>query len=160
MRVASAKYGFSQRFRVPAREAYDWCTDYRPDDLALMNENGRRNIERLTQDTLIITEVVKLGRKTVKKVKLIKLNPAKLEWYNIQLAGPNKHSEFLYQIHSEGSNASRLNFTGLLVVYSKRKLPRSRIRRIASTERGYDSQAWVLLAKAMEKDLNLPKIHA
>ena len=159
MLATSTRYKFTQHFRVPAREAYKWCTDYRPDDLALMHENGSRNIQHLTQDTLILTEVIQMGRRRTKKVKLVKLNPAKLEWYNIQLKGPNKHSAFLYQVHSEGSSASRLNFTGLLVVYSKRKLPGSRIRRIASTERGYDSQAWILLAKAMERDLNLPKKH-
>jgi hypothetical protein len=70
-----------------------------------MKENGRRGIQRLTQDTLILIEVIKSGRKRMKKVKLIKLNPAKLEWYNTQLAGPNRHSEFLYKIHPEGPNA-------------------------------------------------------
>jgi hypothetical protein len=122
-----------------------------------MKENGKRSFQRLTQDTLILIDVIKSGRKSVKKIKLIKLNPAKLEWYNIQLAGPNRHSEFLYKIHPEGPKASRLDFTGLLVVYSKQKLPSSRIRKIASAERGYDSQAWKDLAKAMEKDLNASK---
>ena len=153
MLATSAPYKFSQRFRVPARQAYEWCTDYRPDDLALMNENGTRGIQRLTQDTLILTETVKMDRRKVKKVKLIKLNPEELAWYNLQLVGPNKHSAFLYKIHPEGRNASRLNFTGLLVVYSGRKIPRSRIRKIANVERGYDAQAWILLAKEMEKDL-------
>ena len=153
MVVTSANYKFTQHFRVPAWKAYKWCTDYRPNDLALMGEKGRRGIQKLTQDTLILTEVVRLGRKTVRKRKLIKLNPAELAWYNIQLEGPNKHSTFLYQIQPEGPRASKLNFTGLMVVYSKRKLSPGRIRRTAGTERGYDSQAWVLLAKAMEKEV-------
>jgi len=156
MLASSATYRFSQHFRVSAREAYEWCTDYRPDDLTLMGENGTRGIQRLTQDTLILTEIVKIAGRKMRKLKLIKLNPSELEWYNVQLVGPNKHSEFLYKIHPEGRNASRLDFTGLLVVYSNRKVPRNRLRRIANIERGYDSKAWVRLAKAMENDL-LPK---
>ena len=157
MLAASASYRFSQRFRVPAREAYEWCTDYRSDDLTLMDEEGTRGIQRLTPDTLILTEIVETARRKVRKVKLIKLNPVELEWYNVQLVGPNKHSEFLYKIRTEGRNASRLDFTGLLTVYSNRKVSKNRLRRIASMERGYDSKAWVRLAKAMEIDLRSKK---
>jgi hypothetical protein len=152
MPTASIRYQFTQRFRVPARKAYRWCTDYEPKDLALMHEKGHREIRKVTSDTIILRETVRQNRKQIKKIKLVKLNPARLSWYNIQIAGPNKHSAFLYEIVSEGKASSRLNFTGLLVVYSKGRLAPQRIRRIASRERRYDSSAWKLLAKAMMKD--------
>ena len=154
MPAASVTYKFSQRFRVSAHEAYEWCTDYQPDDLSLMNEKGRRDIQRLTNDTIILSEtIIKAGKRT-KKVKLVKLNPTALSWYNIQISGPNKLSAFLYHIVPEAKMRSKLNFTGLLVVYNKAKLTSQRIEHIAKTERQLDSNAWILLAKAMAKDIN------
>jgi hypothetical protein len=152
MPTVSITYQFSQRFRVPARKAYKWCTDYEPNDLALMHEEGRREIQEVTNDTIILKETVRQTRKQIKKIKLVKLNPARLSWYNIQIAGPNRHSAFLYEIVPEGKASSRLNFTGLLVVYTKVRLAPERIRQIASSERRYDSTAWKFLAKAMMKD--------
>ncbi|HUK50193.1 MAG TPA: hypothetical protein VLV18_04090 [Terriglobales bacterium] len=153
MQATSTRYEFKQRFRVPARQAYEWCTDYRTDDLSLMGEKGYRGIQRLTEDTLILTESVRTGTRTVRKRKLVKLNPKELRWYNVQLEGPFKHSTFLYHIQPEGTNASRLRFTGLIVIYSKKKLPSRRVSRIAHMERKFDAHAWVSLAKAMEREI-------
>ena len=154
MPAASVTYKFSQRFRVSAHEAYEWCTDYQPDDLLLMNEKGRRDIQRITKDTIILRETIIKDGKRTKKVKLVKLNPTAHCWYNIQISGPNKLSAFLYQIVHEAKMRSKLSFTGLLVVYSKAKLTSRRIEHIAKTERRYDSNVWKLLAKAMAKDNN------
>ena len=153
MQAISARYEFTQRFRVPARQAYKWCTDYQTDDLSLMGESGHRGIQRLTEDTLILTESVRTSAGTIRKKKLIKLNPKELRWYNIQLEGSFKHSTFLYHIQPEGTKASRLTFTGLIVIYSKKKLPTRRVGEIARAERKFDAHAWVLLAKAMKRDL-------
>jgi len=154
--LSSVAYRFTQRFNVPARQAYEWCTDYRPDDLALMKEKGQRRIQRITKDTIILTEVVWNKRKKIKKTKLVRLNPTELSWYNIQISGPNRHSMFLYKIASEGKARSRLTFTGLLVVYGKGRLSRQRLLRISNVERQYDAQAWKHLATAMERD-NKPR---
>jgi hypothetical protein len=118
-----------------------------------MGEKGHRGIQRLTEDTLILSEIVQAGKKAVKKRKLIKLNPTELRWYNIQLEGSFKHSIFLYHIQPEGPKASRLTFTGLIVVYSRRRPSASKIRAITSAERQFDAHAWTLLAKEMEEDL-------
>ena len=152
MLTASVTYKFSQRFPVPAQKAYQWCTDYEPSDLALMHEKGHREIRKVTNDTIIFKETVKQNGKNIRKIKLVKLNPKSLSWYNIQISGPNKHSAFLYEIVPEGKHKSRLNFTGLLVVYSKVRLTPQRIRQIANRERRYDSIAWKLLARAMTKE--------
>ncbi len=153
MPAASVTYSFSQRFRVSAQEAYRWCTDYEPNDLSLMNENGRREIQRITNDTIILKETVIKDGKKIGKVKLVKLNPTALSWYNIQVSGPNKYSEFLYRILPENKGGSRLTFTGLLVVYSNRRLTSQRTKQIARDEKRYDSKAWKLLARAMESNL-------
>ena len=154
MPAASVTYRFSQRFPFSAREAFEWCTDYQPEDLSLMNEKGQREIQRITDDTMIFKETIVRNGKRIKKVKLIKLNPSALSWYNIQVSGPNKNSAFLYQIVPEAKNRSKLNFTGLLVVYGRARFASQRIKEIATNERRYDSNAWKLLAKAMVKDKN------
>jgi hypothetical protein len=154
MIATSVAYSFSQRFRVPAQAAYEWCTDYEPNDLRLMNENGERSIQRITSDTVILRETIFHNGKKIAKVKLVKLDPITLSWHNVQLSGPNKYSEFLYKISSEGKDKSRLTFIAHLVVYGKRGRNQQRIRAIAKEENRYDSEAWRLLAKAMEDDLH------
>jgi len=155
MRAFSVTYKFSQPLTVPARQAYLWCTDYKPNDLSLMNMKGLRIIERISSDTIILREVIDRGGKKVKKIKLIKLHPATLSWHNVQISGPNKYSEFLYQIDPINRRASKLNFTGIMVIYSKLKLTRRAIRKIASTEKRSDSTAWKLLAKVMTQQLKV-----
>jgi len=145
----SVTYKFSQRLNAPAKGAYRWCTDYQPNDLSLMHEKGQRRIQWITDDTVILREVVHRNGKKIQKVKLVKLDPANLSWYNIQLSGPNKHSAFLYQTAPEGKNRCRLNFTGLLVVYSQTRLTNRKLGEIARNERRYDSNAWKLLANAL-----------
>ena len=154
MQAYSASYTFTQRLPVPARKAFEWCTDYRPEDLALMGEDGKRRIRRVTENTVILDEEVTQGSNRTCKVKLVKLNPHTLSWHNIQLEGPNKHSEFIYQIIPEGKRRSRLTFTGLLVVYSKHQLSSRQLRQIADMEERFDSRAWKRLAMAMEKDFS------
>lgn len=155
MRAYSLTYRFSQRLPVPARQAYLWCTDYKPNDLALMNTKGLRKIERISSDTIILREVVERNGKKIKKIKLIKLHPAALSWHNIQIAGPNKYSEFLYQIQPINRRASKLIFTGRLVIYGKVKFAQRAITKMASNERRSDSAAWKLLSKVMVNQLKV-----
>jgi hypothetical protein len=108
---------------------------------------GLRKIERISSDTIILREVVDRSGKDVQKMKLIKLHPAALSWHNVQISGPNKYSEFLYQIEPINRRASRLNFTGLMVIYGE--LTKRAMRKIAISERRSDSNAWKLLAKVM-----------
>jgi len=153
MQVYSISYRFNQRFMVPAQDAFRWSTDYRSDDLRLMGEKGFRRVKRLTDDTTILEEHVMQERKKIRKVKLVKINPLTLSWHNIHLEGPNKYSEFIYEISPEGTRRSNLTFTGLLVVYAKNHISRDRLKHIARKERQYDSRAWKLLASAMAKEL-------
>ena len=157
MRAFSVTSEFSQRLPLSARKAYVWCTDYKPNDLSLMNMKGLRQIERISSDTIILREVVDLNGKEVRKIKLIKLHPAALSWHNVQISGPNKYSEFLYQIEPINRRTSKLNFTGVMVIYSKLNLSPRAIRKIASSERRSDSTAWKLLAKVMAQQFKVIK---
>ena len=152
MQAFSVSYTFTQRFPVPAQEAFDWATDYQPNDLALMGEEGKRTIQKITEDTIILKEDITHTRVKTSKVKLVRLNPRTLSWHNIHIRGPNKYSEFLYEITPEGKGRSKLTFTGLLVLYSKDRLSSQKLKQIASREKHYDSKAWKRLANAMAKE--------
>jgi hypothetical protein len=149
MQAFSVSYKFSQHFRVPAREAFDWATDYQPNDLALMGEEGKRTIRKVTEDTIVLKEDITHAGRRISKVKLVKLNPRALSWHNIHIRGPNKYSAFIYEITPEGKSRSRLTFTGLLVLYGMNRLSPQKLKQIAAREKKYDSKAWQLLAKAM-----------
>ncbi len=152
MRAYSAKYDFNQRFSVPARQAFNWCTDYQPSDLSLMNESGTRRIVKLNEDTILLKETIRQNGKAVTKTKLVRINKTSMSWTNTHLSGPNLHSQFLYRIVPEGKRTSRLFFTGLLLCYSVKHLSKHVLKQIAKSERRVDSLAWKQLAKAMERD--------
>jgi hypothetical protein len=146
------RYCFSQRFSVSAREAYNWCTDYGTQDHVLMgDETAERQITRLTEDTVILTDLFHVGGGTVEKQKVVHLYPDRLRWVSTHLTGPNKYSQFLYEISAEGKDASRLDFTALHLEYSK--LEGENVKSLAAKLRQEDSGAWKLLAKAMAKEL-------
>lgn len=153
IRGYSVRYKFSQHFPVRADKAFDWCTDYQPSDLSLMNESGERRIKKIADDTVLLTETTHAKGHEIRKTKLVRLNRADLSWTNTHVSGPNLHSQFLYRIAPGGKQASILHFTGLLICYSDRALNSFKLREIANNERRTDSKAWRYLAKAMKKDL-------
>jgi hypothetical protein len=152
MRAYSTKYDFSQRFSVPARQAFNWCIDYQPSDLSLMNERGTRRIQKLSEDTILLKETRRQNGRAVTKTKVVRINKTSMSWTNTHVSGPNLHSRFLYKIVPEGKQASRLFFTGLLVIYSVKHLSKRALRRIAKNERRVDSMAWKRLARSMKCD--------
>ena len=150
----SIRYSFSQRFSVPARKAYKWCTDYGPEDHALMgDEAAERQITRVTDTTIILTDIFQTSSGTVEKQKLVQLYPDRLCWVSTHLTGPNKYSQFIYEISTEGNSASRLDFTALHLEYEEEKLDSEDIKSLAGKLKEEDSAAWKLLAKAMTKEL-------
>jgi hypothetical protein len=159
----SVRYSFSQPFDFPAVMAHEWCTDFAPDDWARMGKKGIRKIERVNEDTVILTDTVvttpagdgKKGRKPTKvtKQRLVRLNPDRMAWTNTHITGSNIHSQFWYEIIAESENRSKLDFTGLQVNYYSGKRPSPEgIREMAAELAAEDSKAWQLLAKEMEKD--------
>jgi hypothetical protein len=150
----SIRYSFSQRFSVPARKAYKWCTEYDPQDHALMGEeNAERQITYITDTTIILTDIFHTSKGDVEKQRLVQLYPDRLSWISTHLTGSNKYSQFIYEISAEGDGASRLDFTALHLEYEKENLDSDGVKSLAGKLREEDSTAWKLLAKAMAKEL-------
>jgi hypothetical protein len=146
------RYQFSQAFDAPAGLVFRWCTDYQPDDWERMGKKGTRKVKRLNEDTLILTDTVVEENGPVTKRRLVRLDAQRLAWTNTHLDGPNKHSQFWYQIVSL-NRVSRLDFTGLQVNYGRRPTSQE-IEKMARDLRRVDSKMWTLLAKNMSKDLH------
>ena len=153
MQWYTVHYEFSQRFSVPASDAYAWAIDYDAEDISLMGLNGKREIERIDKYTLILNDTFFAGGKTTKKKRLIRLFPELLMLTNTRLSGPNKFSQFVYQFVAEGKHRSRLRFTGAQVNKSKTRPSPSKIEALAREYAAADSALWVNLAAAMERDL-------
>jgi len=150
----SVSYHFSQRFNVPAKDAFEWATDYHPGDLALMGEEGRRSVKVLSDDIVILTDFFPEGGGRITKKKLVRIYRERLYWTSTHLTGPNRHSQFLYQITQEGNDTSRLDFTGSQVFYDEEEPSTQRIQSMARTLTKEDSLAWTRLARAMEKNFS------
>jgi hypothetical protein len=151
--VQSVHYHFSQCFKFPALKAYEWCTNYDPQDHALMRVNAKREILRVSDSTIVLTDVYHDEKQGIRKQKLVCLHPNQLTWTSTHLTGPNKYSQFLYQIVPENKRASRLDFTGLQIQYtSKKELNRKEIELLAEKLRSEDSAVWRLLATEMERE--------
>jgi hypothetical protein len=146
------RYHFSQPLDVSAQKAYLWCTDYQPDDHALTgNASAKRTVTWLTEGTVILLETIPTNSGTIEKEKLVHLYPDQLMWVSTHLSGPNKYSQFLYQITAEGE-FSRLDFTALHIE-RKENLTQKALEALTDELCMGDSGMWKLLAKAMKKDL-------
>jgi hypothetical protein len=152
--VYSLRYHFSQIFSIPPLEAYKWCTDYDPNDLTLMHQKGKREITCLTENTIILTDSFSSEKETIKTNKLIQLYPDRLSWTNTHLSGPNKYSQFLYEIKPENKGSSKLNYIGLQLEYKKPiELGKKEIEVREIEQRNQDAAVWKIIAKEMEKEL-------
>lgn len=116
-----------------------------------MHEQGTRKIERISEDTVILTEKLHTDSGTILKTKLVRLHPSEKFWTNTQIAGPVKYSQFLYRISSDGKNGSRLDFVGLQL--EPKTMTKKQAAALTRKVRKEDSTAWKYLAKAMEREL-------
>jgi hypothetical protein len=137
---------------VPAEDAFKWCTDYRENDFSLMGIKGSRQIRKVSDGVVILTDTIFSNGKTVTKKKLVRIDAKKFFWSNTHLAGPNRHSQFLYQIIPIGQK-SKLEFIGLQVNYSETKVSQKEIKLVEDKAREKDSAIWKKLAKRMEEEL-------
>lgn len=147
----SIRYDFSQQFSFPAKQVFEWCTNYTPGDLALMGEKGKRKVEKISKDTFILTDSYPSAGGSVRKKRMVNLYPDTLSWIGTHLIGKTKYSQFLYRVSAEGPATSRVYFTGLQIEYDDKK--KSRAAAIAQELKKEDSHAWELLAQEMEKDM-------
>jgi len=153
MPLRTTPYEFSVRLPASRDRAFRWATDYRAGDLVLMGLRGRRKVERLAQNTFLLTDSYETARGTRTKVKLVHLLPERWAWTNTYLAGPARYSQFLYQLLPDGRNRSRLRFTGRQVERVKRSPTPAKIALLARALVREDSAAWRRLAAAMGRDL-------
>jgi hypothetical protein len=115
---------------------------------------AERQITRLTDSTIILTDTFHTVSGPVEKKKLVQLYPDRLRWISTHLSGPNKNSQFIYEISDEGDDASRLDFTAMHLEYGKEKLSSADVKLLADKLREEDAAAWKLLASAMVKELS------
>ncbi len=153
MHYYTVHYRFSQSFPFPVKDAYDWATDYDTDDIGLMGMDGKREIERLDGDTLILNDTFFSKGRTTKKRRLVRLFPELMMLTNTRLTGAIKHSQFIYQFVAEGDSRSRLDFTGAQVNRSSTRPTAKKVAAQAAEYAKVDSALWVNLAKAMQEDL-------
>ncbi len=154
MTLNSVRFSFRQPFRVSARAAYEWCTDFRDSDGRLFEQKWERQVRRLSGDALVLVDTTwPNGRRRVIH-RLVRLNPEELSWTNTHLTGPFQHSQYWYRISSDGTARSHLDFSGLRLVRSSKPLGASKVAEIAAEERRGDSTLWRdRLAPALERDL-------
>ena len=150
----SLHYHFSQRFNVPAAKAYKWCTNYSPEDHVLMGTaNAKREILRISESTILLTDTYYSKNDSVTKQRLVCLYPNRLSWASTHLTGPNKYSQFLHEIVPESKGTCRLEFTGLQIEYNNEEsLNKKEVEILARKLRKEDSATWKLLAAAMERE--------
>ena len=147
------RYRFSQHFDFSPEKAFQWCTDYAPGDIELMGNNGRRKVNRLNDDTLVLNDKYKTKEGTVVKKRLVRIFPELLTWTNTRVSKEGKYSQFLYQILVEKGGGSRLDFSGSQI-FSGKKPGRAKVEEMATQLANEDSAGWRNLAKAMAKDLS------
>jgi len=150
------RYSFEQQFKVPAQKAYRWCTSYTPEDPALMGEEKvTREIQPVTKEVVILVDTYSADAGDVKKQRLVCLYPDKLWWTSTHLSGPNRYSQFLYQIVPENEASCDLIFVGLHLEYSLKDASQREIERISNRRRKIDSEVWKKLASKMEEEIQL-----
>lgn len=114
-----------------------------------MGEQGaERQITRIADGTIILKDTFYTPAGTIEKQKLVQLYPDRLSWTSTHLTGPNKYSQFLYEIAPQGRNASILNFTAFHLEYEGKADAKLLAERLCKE----DSYAWKLLAKAMTEE--------
>lgn len=143
-------YHFSQRFVLSAKDAFDWCTDFVPEDQQLMGDkNAERQIQHISERTIILKDIFHQPNGDVEKQKLVQLYPDILTWTSTHLTGPNKNSQFLYEITPQDKDASTLLFIANHLEYDEKADAKMLAEKLCKE----DAAAWVLLAKAMALEL-------
>jgi hypothetical protein len=97
----------------------------------------------------MLTDALHTVSGSIEKQKLVQLYPDQLFWVNTHLTGPNRHSQFLYQISPDGKGGSYLDFTALHLEYESKEDTETLAARLCRA----DSDMWKLLAKAMTDEL-------
>jgi len=153
MPLASIRFKFSQRFPLPVDEAFAWAIDYDPADWKRMGLEGKRKVKRLADDAVLLEDTLKTADGPVTKTRLVRINHDRRSFSNTHVGGSTPYSQFWYEFFPEKDGGSRLDFTGMLLLPTKKRLSEAEVAKMAEEERRADSKVWKNLAKAMEKEL-------
>jgi hypothetical protein len=158
MPLVRVEYEFTVRLPAPRAEAYRWATDYRSDDFDRVGLPARRTVRPLGPGLVLLTDsfsadpfAAQRGARTTKR-KLVHLYPRRFRWVSTHVAGPARHSQFVYELLPAGRSACRLRFTGAQVEsYARRPSPAA-LRRRARELRKEDSGLWRRLVRSFAAD--------
>lgn len=140
---------------MSAHKAYEWCTDYRSgteDHLLMGEESGQREVQRVADSTVVLTDTFRVEGGTVEKQKLVEMYRDRFSWNATHLTGPAKYSQFLYVITPDSKDTSHIDFNGLFLDYKHENLGKTETEKLAAELCKDDAEGWKLLAKAMAKD--------
>jgi hypothetical protein len=131
-----------------------WCTDFQASDASLFEQKWRREVRRLSEDAIVLTETTWPNGRTRVIRRLVRLSPRDLAWTNTHLSGPFRHSQYWYRIVPDGPRRSHLEFTGMRLVRTPRALSVAGKARLAEQERRDDSRLWrERITPALEREL-------
>ena len=153
MPVTSVRFRFRQPFRVPAKAAYEWCTDFKPSDARFFDQKWRRKVRRVAEDAIVLTETTWPEGRTRVIQRLVRLSPQDLAWTNTHVSGPFRNSQYWYRIVPDGARRSHLEFTGMRLVRTPSSLSAAETTRLAEQERRSDSALWRRIAPVLEREL-------
>jgi hypothetical protein len=151
--VVSTRYEFSQRFNVPAAQAFEWCTDYDAKDHNLMGLKGFRKVTRVSDDTVILEDTLYPKGRAVTKKKIVKIDKLRMSYFNFHITGANRNSLYVYRIVPEEDGKSRLEYTGYELTYPKRAPTKKQLAAAAEADAAARTKEWGRLADAMEREL-------
>jgi hypothetical protein len=112
-------------------------------------KQAQRQINHIANGSLILKDTYQTPTGPIEKQKLVQLYPDKHMWTSTHLSGPNKYSQFLYQITSLSKDTSTLTFTAAHIEYDEVTDPAVLSEELCQA----DAQIWKLLATAMENEL-------
>lgn len=154
MPMIALRYGFRQRFRASAEEAFRWCTDFRPSDGALFEDGRTRKVRHVADDTVLMTDVPVRGSGRPRITRLVRVFPDEFAWTNTHLSGPFRYSQFWYRIERDGADRSHLEFRGLKLERRANRLAPAVVARLARAEGRADALTWrTQLGPALDADV-------
>ncbi|HTT73687.1 MAG TPA: hypothetical protein VMG99_06025 [Thermoplasmata archaeon] len=157
MELVALRYSFRQAFRVPARAAFAWATDFRAGDAGLFGDRRRRTVRRIAPDTFVLTDTTYSAGRPLRIARLVRVFPEQRAWTNTHLTGPFRHSQFWYWIVADGPRRSHLEFRGLKLERRPRPLTAAQAARESEANRRSDAATWrTRLAPALEAELASP----
>jgi hypothetical protein len=111
-------------------------------------------MRQVSEDTILLNDTYTVDGERVTKQKLVCLYPDRLTWTSTHVTGPNRCSQFLYEITPDTERTCLLKFTGLFLDYNiKKRGDKKETDLLIKKLEKMDSEKWKLLAKEMENEL-------